>query len=67
MPFVSKRQMKFAYANKPKLEAQGWDVDEWGKASKGLKLPESAPKRPAVKPPQSKKKKMGGYLMIGGK
>ena len=41
MPFKSQAQRKFFNANRPKLEAQGVDVDEWNTASKGMKLPET--------------------------
>ncbi len=40
MPFLSTAQQRYFNANKKKLEAQGVDVDEWNKASKGLNLPE---------------------------
>lgn len=43
MPYKSKKQEKFFNANRTKLEKQGVDVDEWNKASKGKKLPETAP------------------------
>lgn len=33
-------QMRWANANKAKLKRQGFDVDEWNAASKGMKLPE---------------------------
>jgi hypothetical protein len=39
MPFVSKAQEAYFNANRGKLEKQGVDVDEWNKASKGMKLP----------------------------
>ena len=39
MPFKSKKQQGFFNANKKKLEAQGVNVTEWNKSSKGLKLP----------------------------
>jgi hypothetical protein len=45
MPFKSKAQEKFFFANKRKLEAQGVNVDEWAKASKGLKLPNKVKKK----------------------
>ena len=45
MPFKSQAQEKFFFANKKKLEAQGVDVDEWAKASKGMKLPPRVPKK----------------------
>ena len=44
MPYKSVKQEHFFNANKKKLEAQGVDVDEWNKASKGKKLPLKAPK-----------------------
>jgi len=65
MPFVSDAQRKYFNANRGKLEAQGVDVDEWNKASKGLKLPSrakakkprapraSAPKAPRATAPHS--------------
>lgn len=40
MPYVSDAQRKYFHANKQRLEAQGVNVDEWDKASKGKKLPE---------------------------
>lgn len=39
MPYASKAQEKYFNANRKKLEAQGVNVNEWNKASKGLKLP----------------------------
>jgi len=39
MPYKSMAQEKYFNANKGKLEAQGVDVNEWNKASKGKKLP----------------------------
>lgn len=44
MPFKSEAQRRYFEANKAKLERQGVDVKEWEDASKGLKLPERAPK-----------------------
>ncbi len=44
MPFKSKVQEKYFNANRAKLEAQGVNVDEWNKASKGKKLPKRAKK-----------------------
>jgi hypothetical protein len=38
MPYKSVKQERFFNANKS-MEAQGVDVDEWNKASKGRKLP----------------------------
>ena len=45
MPFKSRAQQGFFNANRAKLEAQGVDVDEWNKASKGMKLPARAGKK----------------------
>lgn len=42
MPYDSDAQRKYFNANRAKLEAQGVDVDEWNKASKGMKLPKRA-------------------------
>lgn len=42
MPFKSNAQRKFFNANRPKMEKQGVDVDEWNQSSKGLKLPEKS-------------------------
>lgn len=44
MPFKSEAQRRYFEANKAKLERQGVDVKEWEDASKGMKLPERAPK-----------------------
>jgi len=44
-PYASDAQRKFFNANKAELEKQGVDVDEWNEASKGMKLPEAAPKK----------------------
>lgn len=43
MPYKSIKQERFFNANKGKMAAQGVDVDEWNKASKGLKLPTRSP------------------------
>ena len=45
MPFKSEAQRRYFEANKEKLERQGVDVKEWEDASKGMKLPERAPKK----------------------
>lgn len=42
MPYKSDAQRKFFNANRSKMEAQGVDVDEWNKSSKGMKLPAKA-------------------------
>lgn len=44
MPFASLAQAAFFNANKKRLEKQGVDVNEWNRASKGMKLPEKASK-----------------------
>lgn len=44
MPFKSLKQERYFNANKGKLESQGVDVNEWNQASKGKKLPMTAPK-----------------------
>jgi hypothetical protein len=44
LPFKSEAQRRYFEANKAKLEKQGVDVKEWEQSSKGLKLPERAPR-----------------------
>jgi hypothetical protein len=44
MPFKSEAQRRYFEANKAKLEKQGVNGKEWEESSKGLKLPERAPK-----------------------
>jgi GH25 family lysozyme M1 (1,4-beta-N-acetylmuramidase) len=44
MPFASKAQQRWAYANKAKLKKQGMDVDEWSEKTDYSKLPERAKK-----------------------
>ena len=44
MPFKSQAQRHYFEANKAKLEKQGVNVKEWEESSKGLKLPERAPR-----------------------
>ena len=39
MPYKSLAQERYFNANRAKLESQGVNVDEWNKASKGMKLP----------------------------
>jgi hypothetical protein len=56
MPFKSEAQRRYFEANKSKLEKQGVDVEEWEQASKGMKLPERAPKKSTDK----KKKTQAG-------
>lgn len=50
MPYKSLKQEKYFNANRRKMEAQGVDVGEWNRASKGMKLPNR------VKPPRRKSK-----------
>lgn len=58
MPYVSDAQRKYFNANRSKLEAQGVDVDEYNKASKGKKLPEHVKKQ--SHPGKSPKKFING-------
>lgn len=44
MPYVSNAQRRYFHANRKKLEAQGVDVTEWDKSSKGKKIPERVEK-----------------------
>ena len=44
MPYKSKAQAAFFNAHRKKLEAQGVDVDEWNRSSRGKKLPARAKK-----------------------
>jgi hypothetical protein len=46
MPYKSKAQEAYFNANKPQLEKQGVDVNEWNAASKGKDLPEK--KKPSL-------------------
>ena len=49
MPFKSQAQRRYFDANKSKLEKQGVNVEEWEQVSKGMKLPEKAPRKPTPK------------------
>ena len=49
MPFKSKAQAAYFNIHKSELEKQGVDVNEWNKASKGLKLPEKITKLKVMK------------------
>jgi hypothetical protein len=49
VPFKSEAQRRYFEANKSKLQKQGVDVKEWEESSKGLKLPERAPKAKSKK------------------
>lgn len=49
MPFKSKAQQRWAYANKEKLKSQGMDVEEWSDETDFSKLPErKKPKKTAA-------------------
>ncbi len=39
MPYASQAQAAYFNMHRKELEKQGVNVDEWNKASKGLKLP----------------------------
>jgi hypothetical protein len=54
MPYKSKAQEAYFNIHKTELEKQGVNVDEWNKASKGLKLPKKVNNLKAMK-----KRKMG--------
>jgi hypothetical protein len=45
VPYVSQKQRAYFNVNRAKLERQGVDVNEWNKASKGLKLPKRKKKK----------------------
>lgn len=45
MPFKSIKQERYFNANRAKLEAQGVNVDEWNKKSKGKNLPLTVSKK----------------------
>ena len=46
MPFASKAQARFMFANKKKLGKQGVDVEEWAHATPDIKkLPEKKTKK----------------------
>jgi hypothetical protein len=45
MPFKREAQRRYFEANKGKLEKQGVDIKEWEESSRGLKLPERAPRK----------------------
>jgi hypothetical protein len=48
-PFKSKAQEAYFNRFKSKLEGEGVNVDEWNKASKGLKLPDKVGNKPKEK------------------
>lgn len=45
MPFESKAQQRYFYANREKLERQGVDVDEWSRKTDFSRLPERKTKK----------------------
>jgi hypothetical protein len=49
MPYKSKAQEAYFNIHKAELEKQGVNVNEWNKASKGMKLPEKVSKIKAMK------------------
>jgi hypothetical protein len=49
MPYKSKAQEAYFNIHKNELEKQGVNVDEWNKASKGMKLPEKVSKLNSMK------------------
>ncbi len=58
MPFVSQAQRGYFNAHRDKLEAEGVDVGEWNRASRGKKLPRRVAKsntNPAVYRPRKGK------------
>jgi hypothetical protein len=48
MPYKSLKQERYFNANRDKLEQQGVDVDEWNRASRGMKLPTTAIQKESV-------------------
>lgn len=49
MPFKSRAQQAYFNRFKDRLEGEGVNVDEWNKASKGLKLPDKVKSKPVDK------------------
>jgi hypothetical protein len=49
MPYKSKAQEAYFNIHKKELEKQGVNVNEWNKASKGVKLPEKVSKLNSMK------------------
>lgn len=45
MPYKSLAQERYFNAHKKELKRKGVNVDEWNKASKGMKLPKKAKKK----------------------
>jgi len=54
MPYKSKAQEAYFNIHRKELESQGVNVEEWNKASKGMKLPKKVGKLASMK-----KRKMG--------
>lgn len=53
MPYASEAQRKYFNVHKKELEKEGVDVNEWNKASKGMKLPKKVKSK--VRNPRTKK------------
>ncbi len=62
MPYASRAQKKYFNANRAKLEAQGVDVDEWNRASKGKKLPARVKKKAKAKVTVNNKMRSFGQM-----
>jgi hypothetical protein len=45
MPYRSEAQRKYFHANKKKLQAQGVDISEWDRSSKGKKIPKKVKRK----------------------
>ena len=45
MPYKSEAQRKYFNEHREELKKQGVDVDEWNKASEGMKLPSKLTKK----------------------
>ena len=45
MPYKSRAQAAYFNIHRKRLEAQGVNVDEWNRASKGKRLPKKVKKR----------------------
>ena len=54
MPYKSQKQAAYFNMHKKMLEAQGVDVDEWNRASKGKDLPVRSSLASRVKSPAAK-------------
>lgn len=60
MPYKSIAQERYFHANKKKLEAQGVNVAEWDKASKGKKLPAKVGEKSGKIKSSTKRTKLAG-------